>query len=71
MSTVFNLTNGGLPRGWTVHNLAWLAEQHRYLGRDPNATDTTAKRLSQRADWHRRWAALLEDILETRRVSHP
>lgn len=58
-----HLTKGGLPRGWTVHNLLWLAQAHRNLGQNASTPERAA-----RTGWHRRWAALLEDVLETHRV---
>lgn len=57
-----HLTKGGIPNGWTVHNLRWLAQAHRNLGQDARTPERAA-----RTGWHRRWAALLEDILEAAR----
>lgn len=53
------LTKGGIPDGWTPQNLDWLVTAHRHHGTTPVLTD--------RAEWHLRWAALIEDVLETRR----
>lgn len=61
-----HLTDGGLPRDWSVHNLVWLAQAHR---REATRRWTSADRAA-RALWHARWAALLEDVLETRRVDN-
>lgn len=55
------LTQGGIPDGWSVENLRWLAQAHRRLSRDQNQGSATAVR----ADWHQRWAALIEDVLGT------
>lgn len=61
MSVTECLVKGGIPDGWTAAGLAWLAETHRRLGKD---THTAAHGLP-RSNWHRRWAACIEDILET------
>lgn len=66
MSLTKHLQDGGIPSGWTAIGLAWLAESHRRLGQDKN----TAAHGLTRSDWHRRWAAFIEDILETKRVHH-
>ena len=60
------LTDGGLPRGWSVQNLVWLAQAHR---REAQARWSSADRAA-RALWHARWAALIEDVLETHHVNH-
>lgn len=52
--------NGGIPDGWTLQNLDWLAKAHRRL-----AADHKGSRIA-RTDWHQRWAALIEDVLESR-----
>lgn len=54
---------GGLPDGWTSLGVAWLAEAHRRMGQDKH----TATQGIARSDWHRRWAAFCEDIVETAR----
>lgn len=56
-----HLTEGGIPSDWTVQNLDWLAQAHRRLGTGQSKTPYTL-----RPDWHRRWAALLTDILDTK-----
>jgi hypothetical protein len=60
------LTDGGVPDDWTYQNLVWLADTHRRLGKDTH----TAVHGITRSNWHRRWAALCEDLLETYRVNH-
>lgn len=64
MSVTQCLTNGGVPRDWTVENLQWLAQAHRH-----HAAAQIATR-SDRSYWHRRWAALIEDVLEARLAHH-
>lgn len=64
MSLTKHLQDGGIPNGWTAISLAWLAETHRLHAKDQHNVRP------ERASWHRRWAALIEDVLETRRVHH-
>ena len=54
------LTKGGIPIGWTPQNLDWLAKAHRR-----HACSYASG--SARAEWHLRWAALIEDLLESHR----
>lgn len=60
------LVEGGIPSDWTPLNLVWLATTHRRLGEDKTAATVRP----DRAHWHRRWAVLIEDLLETYRVHH-
>lgn len=60
---VKHLTDGGIPNGWSVENLRWLAQAHRrHAAHKFQAFNCT------RAAWHQRWAALIEDLLESRYV---
>ena len=59
------LTDGGIPDGWTVQNLSWLAQAHWRYAIGPRAC-----RDPQRAAWHKRWAILIEDLLESRCVNN-
>lgn len=56
------LTEGGIPDGATIQNLVWLAQAHRRYAAYPHNRD--------RATWHIRWAALIEDVLEAHREHH-
>lgn len=58
------LTDGGIPDGWSVQNLSWLAQAHWRFALGKNTTTD-----STRAAWHRRWATLIEDLLESARVN--
>lgn len=64
MTVIDHLTRGGIPDAWTPQKLSWLAQAHRHHGLDRY----TATQGLQRSNWHRRWAAFIEDILETRRA---
>lgn len=64
MTTNQCVTDGGLPDGWTNQNLLWLAQAHRHHAR------AQAVHRRERAYWHIRWAAFIEDILETRDVPY-
>ena len=59
MAVIDHLTKGGIPDGWTAANLSWLAKAHRYHAGNWQAA------CEDRAYWHARWAALIEDILES------
>ena len=60
------LTDGGIPDGWSVANLRWLAQAHRRLAAG-KAADGYHR---DRVPWHLRWAALIEDLLESRCVNN-
>lgn len=57
------LIYGGIPDDWTPENLRWLAQAHRRV-----ATRRWDAPGDPRPKWHQRWAALIEDMLETARV---
>lgn len=66
MSVSDCLVKGGIPNDWTAENLSWLASAHRRLGQDK----FTASHGLARSNWHRRWAAFCQDLLESYRVYH-
>lgn len=55
------LVNGGIPSGANTEGLRWLAQAHRH-----QAKYVSYPRGSGRAQWHLRWAATIEEILESR-----
>lgn len=58
------LTDGGIPDGWSIENLRWLAKTHRDRATHRWQTHTSRSR----SEWHHRWAFLIEDLLESRHV---
>lgn len=64
MNIVKHLTDGGLPSHCTTDSLYWLAGQHWRL-----AAINGHQHDNARAAWHRRWAVLLTDLLDTRNAN--
>ena len=67
-----HLIDGGIPSAWTIENLRWLAQAHRSLAANKRQRPYfSVEDDGVRERWHLRWAALLEDLLETnRRANH-